>query len=330
MKHTDIHYGGRNDQLAFTTLGFGGLEVGWYRKYVQHEDAIALVQEAYNSGVRVFDTSPLYGATRSEWVIGAALKDVDRSSYVLSSKAGYDVTGYAPDFAIAPNVVPRNYSYDFIMNSVEGSLKRLNTDYLDIVHIHDTEDGEDFKLVMDGAYRALSDLRDQGVIRGIGFGNKYNSQMLNAATAGDFDAFLCACRYSLLDHEDFLNDLQEIVEKKHIAIMAGGVFSSGLASNPYAENPMWDYLPATPEQIKRAQDVDKICKKYNVTLRQAAAQFAIFNPVVKTVVLGCGSSEHFQDNVRTFSNLDIPVDLWQELKHLGYISEKAPVPGDPA
>ena len=326
MKNNDIILGGLDNQLKFNKLSFGGLEIGWWRKYVQKEDAIELVQKAYDMGIRTFDTSTLYGALRSEFIIGDALEGIDRSTYTLSSKAGYDVTGFAPDFCVAPYVVPTNYSYDFIMRSVEGSLKRLKTDYLDICHIHDTSDEDDYAQVMDGAYRALSDLKKQGVIRAIGAGNKFNNQLKNAAVNGDFDAFLVACRYSLLDHEDFLNEIQPLCEQKNISIMAGGVFSSGLASNPYAPNPVYDYFPASPEMVQKAQNIDQICKKYGVTIRQAAAHFPLFNPMVKTVVLGTGSMKNFLDNYHTMYNLDIPVALWHELKDRGFISSKAFIP----
>lgn len=322
MKSTEVVYGGINNQIAFTRFGFGSLPIGWYRRYVQQEDAVALVQSAYQNGVRLFDTSPLYGALRAEWILGKALNGIDRSTYTLASKVGYDVTGYAPDFVLAPYVIPRNYTYDFTMRSIEGSLKRLNTDYLDIVHIHDTEDGDDWNVIMNGAYRALSELKSQGVIKAIGFGNKYNSQMLRAMQEGEFDAFLCACRYSLLDHSEFLEKIQEQAAKKHIAIVAGGVLSSGIAANPYEERPMMDYVPATQAQIKKARDMDQICRKYGISLLQAALQFPAYNPVVKTVVVGCENIDMLKENQKDFE-VEIPKEMWQELQKKGYVNEKA-------
>ncbi len=326
FKSTEIIRGGKDNQLAFTGYGFGSLSVGWYRRYVQQEDAIALVRRAYDKGVRVFDTSTLYGALRAEWILGAALEGIDRSTYTLSSKSGYDVTGYAPDFVIAPNVIPRNYSYDFTMRSVEGSLKRLKTDYLDIVHIHDTEPQDDFKEVLNGAYKALAELKEQGVIRGIGFGNKFISELKRASAADvDFDACLCACRYSILDHKDWLDEIQDIVVEKNIAVMDGGCFTSGIAADAYEPVPLWDYMPASFDQIKKAQDIDKICHKYGGTLRQAALQFPTFNPAVKCVVVGTGSIEHLDEDMHDF-DATLPVELWKELKELGYIDERAMIP----
>lgn len=307
--------------------GFGALELGWYRKYVQKEDAAELARAAVKEGIRFFDTSTLYGSLRSEWILGYALEDVKREDYTIATKAGYDMTGYAPDFTMPPEFPPCCYDYDFIMRSVEGSLKCLRTDYLDIVHIHDANDDEQFKAAMDGAYRALSDLRDQGVIHGIGVGNNYSNQMAKFAAAGDFDAFLCAGRYSLLDHDTFLDEVQELAEQKNIAITVGGAFSSGIAADPYAEKPHFNYLPAETAMIEKAQSMDKICQKYGVSLRDAAAQFPSFNPVVKSIVLGVGSIAHLDNNLHSFET-DIPADLWQELKAEGYINAKAPVPGD--
>ena len=247
---------GKNKDITITKLGLGCLEVGWYRKYIQKEDAVELIRECIRQGVTFFDTSTLYGAFRSEWILGLALDGVNRFDYTIATNAGYDMNGYSPDFTMPPVFPPRCYDYDFIMRSVEGSLKRLNTDYLDIVHIHDADDDEMFAAAMNGAYRALSDLRDQGVIRGIGVGSNYSGQMARFAAEGDFDAFLCAGRYSLLDHDAFLDEVQELAEKKNIAITCGGVYSSGIAADPYAEKANFNYLPATVETRNKAQKID--------------------------------------------------------------------------
>ena len=329
VDYKNIHYAGKQNNIALTTLGLGCLSIGWYRKYMQKEDAVELIHKTLQRGIRFFDTSPLYGALESEWRLGYALESsgVKREDYTIATKTGYDVTGYAPDFTMPPEFPPRFYDYDFTMRSIEGSLKRLRTDYIDIVHIHDADDDEMFQAAMNGAYKALEKLRDQGVIRGIGVGNNYAKRMAAFAKAGDFDAFLCAGRYSLLDHDTFLEEVQELAEQKNIAITAGGTFSSGLASNPYAEAPFFNYLPAEPDMIQKAQAMDQICQKYDATLRDAAAQFPSFNPVVKSIVLGVGSVEHLDSNIESM-NKDLPAALWQELKGKGYIHPNAPVPGD--
>lgn len=325
MIQNKLTYIGKENNIPVSMYGFGALELGWYRKYVQKEDAAELARAAVQEGIRFFDTSTLYGSLRSEWILGYALEGVKREDYTIATKAGYDMTGYAPDFTMPPEFPPCCYDYDFIMRSVEGSLKRLRTDYIDIVHIHDANDDEQFKAAMDGAYRALSDLRDQGVIRGIGVGNNYANQMAKFAAAGDFDAFLCAGRYSLLDHATFLEEVQELAEQKNIAITVGGAFSSGISADPYAANPNFNYLPAEPAMIQKAQEMDQICQKYGATLRDAAAQFPAFNPVVKSICLGVGSLAHMQENLNSWKK-DLPTELWQELQQKGYIHEKAFLP----
>jgi D-threo-aldose 1-dehydrogenase len=325
IDYREISYVGAK-KIPVTKLGLGCLSIGWLYKEMSKDAAIELIKGANELGINLYDTSPLYGALQSEWRLGFAFKDMQREKFTISTKVGYDVTGFTPETVLAPIFPPRYFDYDFTMRSVEASMKRMRVEFLDIVHIHDADTDGMYKQAMEGAYRALEDLRSQGVIGAIGAGMNYASSLARMARNGDFDAFLMAGRYSLMDHVSCLNELFPVALEKKVAIFCGGVFSSGIMANPHAKNARFNYQPATPEVFDKVRNIDKICKRYNVPLQAATVQFPTFHPAVKSIVLGCGSLERLKENI-TMLEYKIPVELWAELKSGGYIHEAAPVPG---
>lgn len=320
INYRDITYVGKK-RIPVTRLGLGCLSLGYLYKEVEENDALQLIRKTYDLGIRFFDTSVLYGATQSERRLGEVVPSFKRQSFVLATKAGYDVTGYSPDSVLPPVVPPRFYDYDFIMKSVENSMKRLGLDYLDIVHIHDP-DGM-YNQAMDGAYKALDKLRSEGVIGAVGAGMNQSAVLTQFALNGDFDCFLLAGRYTLLD-QSALEDLMPVAVEKGISIFAGGVFNSGLLANPYANKPMYNYKPAEAELVQKAQEIDKVCAKYNVPLKAAAIQFPFFHPAVASVIIGVGSIKHLKENIEMF-NYKIPNELWIELKQKNLIAENVPI-----
>ncbi|MDR1677653.1 MAG: aldo/keto reductase [Deltaproteobacteria bacterium] len=317
----DIAYVGKN-RIPVTKLGLGCLPLGYLYKAVAEEEALKLVRETHNLGIRFFDTAILYGATQSERRLGEVLPSFDRDSFSLATKVGYDVSAYTPDTVLPPNIPPRSYDYDFIMKSVEASLKRLKLDYLDIVHIHDPDDL--YSEAMNGAYKALDLLRTDGLIKAVGAGMNQSAMLTQFAKNGDFDCFLLAGRYSLLD-QSALKDLLPVALQKNIAIIAGGVFNSGLLTNPYSDKPMFNYRPAESDWVKKAQQIDVVCREFKVPLMAAAIQFPYAHPAITSVVIGAGSLDHLKQNINMLE-YKIPPELWTELKKKKLINEIAPVP----
>ena len=323
INYRDVTYVGKN-RVPVTKLGLGCLSLGYLYKEVSEDDALRLVKETYDLGIRFFDTSVLYGATQSERRLGGVIPSFERSSFSVATKAGYDVSGYTPETVLPPNIPPRHYDYDFIMRSVEASLKRLHVDYLDIVHIHDPDDM--FTEALDGAYKALDKLRSDGVVRAVGAGMNQSAMLTDFANNGDFDCFLLAGRYTLLD-QSAIEDLMPTAVKKGISIIAGGVFNSGLLTNPYSEKPMFNYRPATSDWVDKARRIDGVCKEFGVPLMAAAMQFPYAHPAVASVVIGAGSTKHLKENIAMLE-YKIPPELWAELKTKSLIHDKAPVPAE--
>jgi D-threo-aldose 1-dehydrogenase len=319
--YRDLTYVGKN-KIPVTKLGLGCLPLGYLYKAVSEEDALKLIRDTHELGINFFDTAILYGATQSERRLGQVLPSLDRNSFSVATKAGYDVSAYTPDTVLPPNVPPRFFDYDFTMKSVEASLKRLGLDYLDIVHIHDPDDM--FKEAMDGAYKALDKLRSEGTIRAVGAGMNQSAMLTDFANNGDFECFLLAGRYTLLD-QSALVDLLPVAEKKGIAIIAGGVFNSGLLTNPYSDKPMFNYRPAEKPWIEKAQKIDGVCKEFGIPLMAAALQFPYGHPAIASIVIGAGSVSHLKQNIELLGH-KIPAEFWSELKKRGLVDEKAPLP----
>ncbi len=202
--------------IALTTLGFGSTSLGNMYRASTEDAAMATVVAAYDAGIRYFDTAPLYGFGFAEHRIGAALRRLG-PDVVVSTKAGWRLHRRGPDdhptgpsdtlFATpAPFKHRIDYSYDGVMRSFEDSMQRLGTDRIDILFLHDCDRRnhgdaypERFKEAMAGAYRALAALREQGAVRAIGAGLNEWEACQDFAEAGDFDCFLLAGRYTLLD-----------------------------------------------------------------------------------------------------------------------------------
>jgi D-threo-aldose 1-dehydrogenase len=314
-------------QLKISQLGLGTAAIGWLYAGVPDEQAVGVVRHALELGLSFVDTAPLYGCGLAERRVGAALRDVPRDSFVLSTKVGYAV--YAdtqPDDGNASEALPRpdyDFSYDGAMRIVEGSLQRLGLDRLDILLIHDPDDH--VAEALKGTYRALDQLRSEGVIGAVGAGMNEAHHLAHLAREGDFDCFLLAGRYTLLDQRA-LDELLPLCDQKGIAVYVGGPFNSGILADPYSANATFNYELAPSPWITKAQRLDEICRRHGVSLKAAAIQFPLGHPAVVSVLSGARSASEIDENVAAF-RADIPADLWAELKHEGLLPEAAPLPG---
>jgi len=239
-----------------------------------------------------------------------------------------------------PDVKPYfDFSYDGVMRSVEDSQKRTGIERFDALHIHDP----DFypEEALDSAFKALDKLRSEGTIGAVGCGMNQWEMLADFAKRADFDMFLLAGRYTLLD-QSALPELLPICEEKGIAIVNGGVYNSGILSHPdpgsiggvssgadaipsWKENVTYNYVPAPEEIVQKAGQIKAICDRHNVPLMAAAIQFSMHHPAIPTVLMGPRSPEHVASNVEMFSH-EIPSDLWAELKHEGLLPQEAPTP----
>ncbi|MDB4080781.1 aldo/keto reductase [Amylibacter sp.] len=337
MNHLEKSKFGRVD-LEVSKFGFGTAPVGNIFREIDEETSDAMFQYAWENGVTYYDTAPMYGHGLSELRTGHSLRWKNRNDFVLSSKVGRILKpacksniDYAPWTNAGRFAMNFDYSYDGTMRSFEDSLQRLNLERMDICFIHDidvftrgNEQPEAFKQAMNGAWKALSNLRDQGVLKAIGVGVNEWEVCYEALEQRDFDCFLLAGRYTLLEQEP-LNKFLPLCEKRGAAVVVGGGFNSGILATGASKNAKYNYAPAPKKILERVQKMEVICAEYEVQLPAVAMQFIIAHPAVPSFLAGTRTVQQLQQNLHWF-NQKIPDQLWIDLKATGLIHEDAPTP----
>ncbi|MYA61050.1 MAG: aldo/keto reductase, partial [Dehalococcoidia bacterium] len=260
--------------IQVTPMGFGGAPLGGLFTPVGAENAVATVRHGYELGIRFFDTAPLYGRGKSERFYGQALSEFDRDSYILSSKVGriLDPNDNATDeddiyVELPPYDVVFDFSRDGVLRSIEDSLERLGLDRLDIALIHDPDDH--WEQAITEAYPTLAELRSQGVVGAIGAGMNQWEMPARFAREGDFDCFLLAGRYTLLDHSG-LEELLPLCEEKSVSIILGGPYNSGVLASDLGPNTTYFYERTPPEVLETARRIKAVCDRHEVPLKAAA------------------------------------------------------------
>jgi D-threo-aldose 1-dehydrogenase len=335
--------GGLNCHPMSVRIGFGASGLGNLYREIPDAVADAALTEAYAAGVRYFDTSPFYGFGLSELRLGRFLRTVDRSSFLLSSKVGrymvpprgqpVDKLHWAAPLELKPVF---DYSYDGVMHSIEQSVIRLGFERIDILFIHDvdrwthgTAFSKVFATAMEGAYRALDELRRAGHIKAIGVGLNEADVAADFVRAGEFDCVMLAGRYTLLD-QGALDDFFPLALSRGVDVFAVGVFNSGiLAQTPPYRRPTYDYADASPEIVRRATRIAEICAAHGVPIQAAAVKFPLGHPVVRTVVLGMSTPDHVRQTLAWFAD-EVPGALWEQLKDEGLLRRDSPIPGFPS
>jgi D-threo-aldose 1-dehydrogenase len=339
MRVTDQRRLGKSG-LEVPVVGFGGAPLGNMYQEFSDEQARATVRAAYDAGMRLFDTAPLYGFGLSEHRVGEALRWLDRDSYVLSTKIGRLLRPKDPkqvDGGLFKKILPfegvYDYGYDGVMRSVDDSLQRLGVHRIDVLLIHDvdvwTHGSEEarlarFREVMEGGYRAMLRLREEGVVRAIGAGINEVQACEDFARAGDFDCFLLAGRYTLLE-QGALDTLLPLCAERDIALLIGGPYNTGILATGAVPGAYYNYAPAPPEIMDRVRRIEAVCARHGARLASAALQFPLGHPNVATLIPGARSPEEVEQNRATFE-VAIPNDLWAELKREGLLREDAPTP----
>lgn len=321
-------------------LGFGAAPLGNLYRPLTDESARVLIQAAWGAGLRYFDTAPLYGFGLSERRLGAFLRDKPRDQFLVSTKVGRllvsnDAWHAQRDYFIdAPAYEPVfDYSYDGIMKSFEASLERLGLDNVDILLMHDIGEKThgaaheaQFRIAMDGGYRAMEELRRSGAVSAIGIGANEWQVCDLAMDRGDWDCFLLAGRYTLLD-QGALAPFLERCTREDKGIVIGGAFNSGILATGAIEGARFDYDAAPDDIVARVRALDAVCKAHRIPLAGAALQFPLAHPAVRTVIPGAGSREEL-DQILQWTASAIPAAFWAELKDKGLLDERAPVPAE--
>lgn len=322
-----------------TDMGFGAAPIGNFLRPILEHEAGAMIERAWEAGMRYFDTAPYYGHGLSELRLGHYLRWKPRRDYVISSKVGRVLTAARrEDIDFKPWVDGAafksrfDYSYDGTMRSFEDSLQRLGLEHIDILFIHDADvftHGVEmqkvyFRQAMDGCYRALIKLREQGLVKAIGAGVNNWEVMLDFMKAGDFDTLLVAGRYTLLEQEA-LNELLPLCERRGTALVIGGGFNGGILATGAVPGAKWNYAPAPAHIMEKVRKIGAVCTRYKVPLAAAALQFLLAHPAVASHVPGTRTVEQMNQNLALVAH-PIPKAFWQELKSEGLVRQDAPVP----
>jgi D-threo-aldose 1-dehydrogenase len=326
-------------------MGFGGAPLGNLYRKVSDEDAQAALQAAYDAGIRFFDTAPQYGLGRSERRFGEAISRFGRENIQLSTKIGRLLLDCEPH-EVTPEAfvdVPQkrivfDYTYDGVMRSYEASRERIGVANADILLVHDVcvfsqgsqemSDAKVRELFDGGGYKALVELRDAGEIAAIGAGVNEWQVCERLLGLGDFDGFLLAGRYTLLEQEA-LDSFLPLCEKRDVGIILGGPYNSGILATGAVPGAKYNYADAPEDILARVRKIEAVCAAHDTPLIAAALQFVLGHPCVKTVVPGAVSAAEVQSNVALLER-EVPAGLWSDLRSEGLIRSDAPLPSEAA
>jgi D-threo-aldose 1-dehydrogenase len=331
----------QNGGIHFTELGYGTAPMANLYRAVSEQEAFGALDAAWATGCRYFDTAPLYGLGLAETRLNQFFRGKKRDDYVLSTKVGRilqlckpeERTGIGKFFDVPNRREVYDFSYDGVMRSFEASLERLGLDRVDILFAHDldvfnhkTQETLDHYLnqFMEGGYKALIEMRDQGVIKAIGAGVNEWQPCQWLLERGDFDLFLLAGRYTLLEQEA-LTSFLPLCEKRGAGIILGGPYNSGILATGAKPGAWYNYNPAPQNVLDKVAKIEAVCAKHSVRLIEAALNFPLTHPAVMSLIPGGQVAAEVEANLRILS-AKIPAELWQDLKTHGLMREDAPTP----
>lgn len=326
-------------------LGFGTAPLGNMFRNIPEDEARATVDAAWSAGTRFFDTAPFYGAGLSEIRLGKALQGRPRNEYVVSTKVGRLILDELEDTAARDqgekgdifkygraNKIVLDYSADGTKRSVEDSLKRMGLDRIDFIWIHDVAQDfhgdvwlSMFEAARVGAFRALTQLREQGVISGWGLGVNRTEpvELMLELSEPTPDGTLLAGRYTLLDHEHALQRLMPMAAKKGVDLVIGGPYSSGIL----AGGAHFEYGAVPPAIADKVQQLKTLCADHKIPIKAAALQFSLAHPAVAAVIPGASKPERIAEDHAAL-NTKIPDDFWREVRKAKLVAPSAPLPID--
>jgi D-threo-aldose 1-dehydrogenase len=324
--------------IEVTEYGFGGAPLGNLFEVVPEEEAQALLEGVWEGGFRFFDTSPFYGFGLSERRLGDFLRTRPSGDFILSTKVGRLLRPNARDHPSRAHFVGAlpfepvfDYSYDGVMRSFEDSLQRLGLDRIDVLLLHDPDrfthgeqQPEAFRAAMEGGAKALGDLRSSGAVGAIGVGvNEW--QVCEAAMDHmDWDCFLLAGRYTLLEQESLRSFLPRC-ERENVSVIIGGAFNSGILATGAKPGARYNYAPAPQQILDQVAKIEAVCASHGVRLPAAALKFPLTHPAVACVIPGMAAVAELRANLELLAE-PVPPGLFTDLKRAGLMRADAPTP----
>jgi D-threo-aldose 1-dehydrogenase len=291
--------------LGSPAIGFGSAAIGHLYAPVTEGEAQAALEAAWQSGIRYFDTAPLYGNGLAERRLGRFLLGRPRDEYVLSTKVGRVVD----ERATAGHQPPYDYSRAAVRRSLESSMTRLGLDRIDIALVHDPDDH--WAQAAGEAIPELIRLREEGTVRAIGVGMNQAAMLHRFVIETVIDCVLVAGRYTLLDRSAE-EDLLPACLQRDVAVIMGGVFNGGILADPRAGS-HFDYRPAGAHTLARARLLRDICARYRVPLAAVALQFSVSHPAVRAALIGARSAAEVRGNTGLL-DVAVPADLWAAIE----------------
>lgn len=315
-------------ELRLPTLGYGAANVGNLFRALSDEDAWAVLEAAWDAGIRYYDTAPHYGLGLSERRLGAFLQTKPRDEFVVSTKAGRllrpnldhqpDGLDTDNDFFVSDELRREwDFSESGIRASVAESQERLGLDRIDLLYLHDPE-RHDLDLALTSAFPALERMRDEGVVSAIGVGSMTTDALTRSVREADLDIVMVAGRYTLLEQPAALDVLPACAEHR-TGIVAASVFNSGLlAQTEPRRDGRYEYGQLPDALWDRLVRIASICEDHDVPLPAAAIQFPLQSAMVRSVVVGGSRPAQLTQNAE-YAALDIPAQLWDNLREEGLI-----------
>jgi D-threo-aldose 1-dehydrogenase len=309
-------------------LGYGAANVGNLFRALTDDEAWAVLEAAWDAGIRYFDTAPHYGLGLSERRLGAFLQTKPRDEFVVSTKAGrllrpnpaHEQGGLDTDNDFfVPDDLRREWDFREagIRASIAESQERLGLDRIDLLYLHDPE-RHDLDLALAEAFPALEKVRSEGLVGAIGIGSMVSDALSRAVRGADLDLIMVAGRYTLLEQPAAVDVLPACAETG-TGIVAASVFNSGLlAQSEPKRDGRYEYGQLPDTLWDRLVRIAEVCRNHAVPLPAAAIQFPLQSDVVRSVVVGGSRPAQLQQNAE-YAALEIPAELWAELASEGLI-----------
>ncbi|PGT87135.1 aldo/keto reductase [Bacillus sp. AFS040349] len=275
-----------NTDLKVSNLSLGASSLGSVFREINEEEGIRTVHMAIDMGINLIDVSPYYGLTKAESVLGRAIHGIQREKFFLSTKAG----------RFGDNEF--DFSGDRITESLEESLKRLKTDYVDILLLHDIEFGS-FNQIVEEGIPALQKLKKEGKIRYFGVSGLPLDIFNKTLEQTTLDVILSYCHYSLNDTS--LLEITPLLEERKVGLINASPLSMGLLTNKGV--PPWH--PASEEIKQLCDKAATFCRENGEDIAKLAIQFSVSNKVIPTTLVSTASSDNIAKNIRWASE---PID----------------------
>lgn len=331
MRQIETHSLGTTG-IRMSELGLGCASMAGSFTAVPDEDIASTVRRAIVAGITYFDMAPQYGLGRAEHLVGDALR-TQRAGKIVGTKVGRLLKPYhGPDANRQEWIAPfpfeevYDYSYDGIMRSIEDSLQRLGLSEIDIAYVHDlgamthgAQHVQHWNVFKDSGYRALSALRASGTVKAIGLGVNEWEILADAMEIGEWDVFLLAGRYTLLEQKalPFLDTCAE----RGVSIVCGGPFNGGALMG----TGKWNYEDAPATVLDHVRSLETFCRERSVPIGAAALQFPLAHKAVIAVLPGPKSVAELE-GILAWWNTEIPAQFWADLSASGLIARDCPFP----